>query len=204
MIHTVDTNTEASSPGDIVIDKQKYLDYIGLQGWKRIYYSLLLRLPKDLLYKRFHKNPVVFHYIRKIEQFKLGCLNPTVVVDKDNGLIATFTNLTYTGSSPTPVIKISREPLHLIKEPALFNGLRLPTVALYQRDPRKQQAYAWDNFDPKIANCFTDDILACDHLLSRLSKNSWICLQEGLKQVQTPGATGLYYVQLDPVLVENA
>ncbi len=41
----------------------------------------------------------------------MGCINPSIIVNKDKGLIATFTNLTNNGDNPTPVIKISHEKI---------------------------------------------------------------------------------------------
>lgn len=114
MIHTVDETTQASTPGQIQISKNKYLDYLKLSGLKRLKYYILLGLPQYVLFKLFQSNKIVFDFVQKSEQFKYGCLNPTIVINKDTGLIATFTNLTSLGDDITPVVKISQEPLELI------------------------------------------------------------------------------------------
>ena len=199
MTHTVDDTTQASTPGQIEISKKKYLDYLGLSGVLRLKYSFLLSLPISFLFKLFRSNNIVYDFIQKMEQFKYGCLNPTIVVNKEKGLIATFTNLTSYGDDITPVIKISKEPLHLIKNIQIVNGQRLPTIALYTRDLEDEYASAWVDFDPKIANCFTDDLNACNHLLSRMSKNGWQCLQQGLNQLEDIENEGWIFV--DEVLV---
>ena len=199
----VDDTTVASTPGEIIISKAKYLDYQDLKGIGRIYYLFLLGFSDTLLYKRFKNNLIVFGWLYTKEQFKCGCINPTVVIDKNKGLIATFTNLTSVGDKPTPVIKISIEKLHLIKNMTISNGQRLATVALYERG-RDPYAKAWTNFDPKIPNCFTDNIELCNMAIKRLSKNAWKCLDKGLEQLPDNRQPGLYPVQLDSSLVNNA
>ncbi len=199
----VDDTTSASIPGEIVISKDKYLEYQDIKGMVRLYYRLLLGFSDKWLYRNYKKNRIIFGWLYKKEQFKSGCVNPTVVVDKEKGLIATFTNLTSIGNRPTPVIEISIEKLHLIKNIAISDGQRLATVALYERgeDPN---AKAWANFDPKVPNCFTDNIESCNMTIRRVSKNAWKCLDKGLEQVPTKDTPGLYSVQVDSVLVNNA
>ena len=204
MTHTVDENTIASSPGQIEISKIKFFDYIELMGIKRIKYNILFSLPSNFLYKLFSSDEIVYDYIQKQEQFKFGCLNPTIVINKEKGLIATFTNLTSIGDEITPVVKISKEPLGLIKSIKVVNGQKLPTVALYTRNTEDEFATAWTDFTPKVANCFTDDLTICNELLSRLSSNSWKCLDLGLAQVYDKEQEGLYYVKLQKDLVQSS
>ncbi|MES2761285.1 MAG: DUF3239 domain-containing protein [Bacteroidota bacterium] len=204
MIHTVDSTTKASTPGQIQISKSKYLDYLALTGITRFKYYHLLSISQDTLFKFFSSNEIIFDFIQKTEQFKYGCLNPTIVIDKKEGIIATFTNLTSYGKKITPVIKISIEPLHLIKNIDVKNGQKLPTVALYTRNLENEYANAWTDFDPKIANCFTDDINACGKLLLRVSENAWKCLDEGLKQIDNNKKAGLYHINLATDLVRSA
>lgn len=201
---TVDNSSKASMPGQIKISRKKYLDYLGLSGIIRLRYLLLFYLPKKILFKLFHSDIIVFHFIQTTERFLYGCLNPTIIINKNKKLIATFTNLTSHGNKVTPVIKISEEPLHLIKNIKIENGQKLPTVALYERNPKDIFASAWIDFDPKIANCFTDDIKACNKLLSRITDKGWKCLAEGLSQLEDHEAIGLYHVKIDAELVRNA
>lgn len=204
MTHTVDETTQASTPGQIRISKSKYLDYFKVSGIKRLKYFLLFYLPQNILFKLFNSDKIVFDFIQKTEQFKYGCLNPTVVINKDRGIIATFTNLTSYGDDITPVIKISKEPLELITNLKIKNGQKLPTVALYTRNENDELATAWADFDPKIANCFTDDIAACNTLLGRISANGWQCLANGLSQIDNTEQIGLYYIDLEDDLVRDA
>jgi len=204
MTHTVDDTTQASTPGQIEISRRKYLDYIGVKGVVRLKYVLLLRLPANFLFKYFQSDDIVFDFIHKVEQFRHGCLNPTIVINKEKGLIATFTSLTSYGEDTVPVIKISKEPLHLITNIQISNGQKLPTVALYKRDPEDEYAPAWVDFFPKIANCFSDDLNVCNLLLSRMSEKGWLCLAQGLQQLDDTEKPGLYYVDLDEELVRNA
>lgn len=204
MKYTVDNESRASQPGNIEILKTKYLDYMRIKGIQRFIYGLLFTLPESVLFKMFGWNSVVYNYINKQEQFRYGCLNPAIVLNKEKGLIAVFTNLTSFGEEITPVIKISEEPLYLIKNVTIETGQKLPTVSLYLRNPDNLYATVWMDFVPKIANCFTDDTVACNKLLSRVPENGWICLEMGLKQINTPEQTGLYHIQLEKELVKNS
>ena len=173
----------------------------GVARWK---YTLLLGLPAKMLYKFFRSDDIVLEFIYKLEQFRYGCLNPSIVINKEKGLIATFTSLTAYGEDTVPVIKISKEPLHLITNTSVSTGQRLPTVAVYERDQEDEDAPAWVDFYPKIANCFTNDLKACNRLLSRVSEQGWQCLAEGLAQLDDLETPGLYYIELDDELVRSA
>lgn len=80
----------------------------------------------------------------------------------------------------------------------------MPTVAIYERNEQEEYAKAWANFDPKIANCFTNDLKACNKLLSRVSENAWQCLSIGLKQLDNLEEIGLRHVDIDIDLVNNS
>lgn len=203
-MHTVDSNSEAASPGQIEISKSKYLDYAKLNGIERIKYNLLFSLSSDFLFKWLGANKLVFDYIKKKEQFRYGCINPTIVVDKSKGLIATFTNLSSNGYDIVPVVKISKEPLELIRNIEVLDGQKLPTVALYLRNTEDEFARAWVDFTPKIVNCFTDDLTVCNEVLSRVSSKAWECLELGLVQVINKTHEGLHYVKMDKKLVQSA
>ena len=86
----------------------------------------------------------------------------------------------------------------------IFIEPRLKFMHIDARDLEDEYASAWVDFDPKIANCFTDDLNACNHLLSRMSKNGWQCLQQGLNQLEDIENEGLYYIELEKDLVRNA
>ena len=204
MAQTYDDSTEAAQPGRLKISPRKYLDFIGLTGPVRLKYHFLLHLPQRILFKIFKSDQIVHDYEGYTEQFRFGCINPSVVLDSEKGLIATFTNLTGSGNQPTPVIRISAEPLHLIKNKLVENGLRIPTVAFYLRNMADPTATVWADFDPKIPHCFTDDTNACNNLMFKISGNAWTSLNIDLEQVPYPYQIGLYHLQLDPDLVWSA
>ena len=200
MSFTKDDTTFASNPGGVVISANKYLSYIGLTRSPKLFYRLLFFFSDSFLFKHFKNNPIVYDWISKKEQFISGCINPTIVLNKDKGLIATFTNLTFNGGRPTPVIKISKEELHLIKNVRVANGQRLSSVAVFYRNTHPDENF-WSDFNPKIANCFTNDTEVCNRALTSLTHESFECLQQGLDQVRDKNKIGLYHVQLDDSLV---
>jgi hypothetical protein len=204
MSYFVDPSTQASRPGYLNISRDKYLAYRRLKGIRKAWYSAILRLPSVLL-KTFSLNDnVLYDFLLKQEHFQLGCINPTLVINAQEGLIATYTNLSFVEDEICPVIKISKEPLDLISNTEIKSGVRLPTVALYFRNISDGPVTAWADFDPKVANCFTDDGDKCMSMLSEISSNAWECLELGLMQIPRKDKIGLFHIELDQDLVSNS
>lgn len=190
---TVDEDTQASTPGEVAVSKEKFLNYHDLKGLARKKYAFLLSLPLTVLHKRFSGDPVVYDFIQKTEQFRAGCLNPSIIINKAKGIIATYTDLTANGEVPTPVIKISKERLELVTNIKILTGQRLPSVSIYFGRP-SESPDAWDDFDPRVVNCFTDDLIAYAWQMQRLAEEDWKMLEEGLSQINDLEALGLYYL----------
>lgn len=200
----MDDDTRAAIPGGIKISSKKYLDYIGIKGVSRLKYNLLLLNSNDFLFKNFANDEIIYDYLQTSDHFKFGCVNPSIILNTAEGHIATFTSLTSYGDCPTPVIKISKEPLHLIRNVFLQNGQKAGTVSLYFRNPDDDSAPVWIDFDPKLALNFTEDIQACEALKNRNSAAAWECLEIGLAQIKDSTKTGLYAVDVDPKLIKSA
>ena len=199
-----DHSTVASHPGKTKISSKKFLDYHNVRGLRRAFYAFIFKKPQDQL----DKYPRFFRLIEEWKlaeiQFEYGCLNPSMIIDIDKGLIATFTNLTNNGSDPTPVVKISQQKLHLIQDKRLYVGQKIPSVSLYFRSLKEPEGNAWGDFEPLLPHYFSESMSECDDLLNRLNDKQWKCLEFGLEQVQTPTQTGLYHVVLDAKLVNTA
>jgi hypothetical protein len=199
---TLSDFAEASRPGGIKISARKFLDYFGIKGVKRFYYLLIMSFPKRITYKLFSNDKVVYTWISLCEQFESGCINPSVIINKDNGLVATFTNLNYTGLNPVPAIKFTYAKLHLIKNIEISNWQKIATVAIYMRYEKQTVPNAWDDFRPLVPNCFTDKVQDCNNAFNKLNQYSWQCLEMGLKQIKYNPETALYYVNIDPAIIE--
>lgn len=204
MAITFDDTSVASHPGEIKISSRKFLDYFGIKGLRRIYYLGVFKMPLNSLNLLMKNNRIVHEWMEKTEQFKFGCLNPSMVIDSDKGIIATYTNLTNDGSVPTSVIKISSEKLHLVVGPKFVNGQKIPSVAFYYPNQENPNATSWSDFDPAVPHCFSDNNSACDKLLTRLNEKHWLCLKIGLGQVKNPSEIGLYSVEIDTEIVNLA
>lgn len=200
---TCDDSTVASSPGNVIISPSKFLDYYSVKGMRRIMFSILFKIPLKLLNRIAGNNEIVHQWIAKTEQFQFGCLNPSIILNVETGLIATYTNLTNNGGKINSVVKISNEKLHLIKQRELKNGQRIPSVAIYYRNVEKPNSNSWKDFSPLVPNCFTDNFIECDNLLKRLNENHWTCLNIGLEQIEDKTKIGLYKVSIIPE-IENA
>ncbi len=199
---TLDDTTQASNPGGIIISKEKFFQYFEITGAKRALYNLIFKLSKSTLYRLFEGNNTVRAWIHTSEHLEFGCTNPSVIINPQKGLIATFTNLTSIGNKPTPVIKISREKLHLIQDKELKDGIRIASIALYYRG--EPDAKAWADFDPIVPHCFCTDTRPCDKKTESIHPNAWKCLETGLHQIENKEKAGLYYITLDKQLVNSA
>jgi len=204
MAITYDDSTVASHPGQTRISSGKFFNYYGVTGFQRLYYSVVFKMSFKTLQRLMRNNRIVYEWTAKSEQFKFGCLNPSVIIDVEKGIIATYTNLTNNGSEPTSVIKISIEKLHLIEGKDLSIGQKIPSVAIYHRKPDSLAINAWDDFDPRVPYCFSEDVHNCDKLLKRLNDNHWRCITIGLEQIDDKKKPGLYYVKIDPEIANAA
>lgn len=203
MSYTIDDTTVAAIPGELSISPKKFLDYVGVTGFKKFIYGQILLLPNSILYSLLRSNSTVSNWITFAEHFKYGCANPAIIINREKELVAVFTNLSNTGNNPTPVIKIYREKLHLIQGQTTI-GQRISTVATYYRNPKQWNAEAWIDFDPKVPDCFTENLQACSTVLNNLSSNSWKCLEIGLAQLNNCETPGLYHVEIDNDMVNSS
>ena len=190
----VGDSAKASRPGEINIDPGKFLDYFDVGGVKKIYYlSLFKILSNEVLIRRFENDTVIHNYIEKVEHFQLGCVNPSVVVNKSKGIIATYTNLANNSGAFVPVIKVTQERLDLVRNMPVFDGKKIATVSLYMGYEDQEQD-AWFDFEPYLPNCFTDDLSAYRHCFDRMEKKDWDNLDEAIGLLENPEDPGLYYI----------
>jgi len=148
-------------------------------------------------------NSTVYLFVNTKEKFKSGCINPTIVLDKNRSLLAVFTSLTTSGTISFPVIKIYKEKLNLINKVQLENGTKLGSIALYSRPANEPYPAAWADFHPQVPNCFTDDYNKCEKIIESIKKEAWEALFLGIQQIEKI-EEGLYKVELDNDLVQNA
>ncbi len=201
---TLDNTTSASIRAKINISQNLFLNYIEIKGIQKIIYSQLLKIPYKLLHKLFKNNEIVNNWISTKEHLDYGCLNSSIIINKEKGIIATFTNLTSYGDIPTPVIKIHTVRLDLFKAVPLKNGDRIPTVSLYYRDEENPNASAWADFEPLFTGTFSNKAYDFVHTLNKLNDSNWECLELGLEQIEDKEDEGLYYITLDDDLVNNS
>jgi hypothetical protein len=133
---------------------------------------------------------------------RLGALAPSVVVDRDTGVVASFTDLDATSSQPVPVIKLKHERLDLMPESAREPGTRLVSVCVYEETEESMSAGRWSDFDPVTAESVVRDAAACERTKARLSTANWQALELGMAQLQGVRAPGIYAVNLPVELVE--
>ena len=131
-----------------------------------------------------------FYWYAIYSGFRYGCVNPAVVVSREDRLIAVFTDLT-TGRGDYPVIKVLHHPLSLMSSVDPRVGTRLATIATYRGDDEERH---WRDFHPHAVNCVTTDGSEIRRVLQSIPAEDWDSLQRGLQQVPRPFKPGLYFV----------
>lgn len=195
------SNSEAALPGQTAIQIDKFKRYYKFNSLNIFFLKLCLLLPEATFTNLSSYFNVLFKYRRIKHQFANGCVNPAMIVDADNGLVATFTNLTKQGENQYPVIKITKEKTGLIKNEKVKNGTLFSSIAVYEGFDNDE---AWIDFHPIVTNCLTDDMDVCNKNKTILNNLAWDCLQLGLKQIEKPYQIGLYQVNLNDEMVQQA
>ena len=130
----------------------------------------------------------LFQTVREVKKkYLLGDVCPAVVLSAQQNLIAVYTNLAASARKPFPAIKILRQPLQRLPEPA-FDGMRLATVALYSGHISWQH---WRNFSPEAVACIVTDAEENARVLNSISQSEWQALDEWLAGIPE-AKPGLY------------
>lgn len=191
----------ASLPGEISISLDKFLIYRQISGIKKLFYKFILSKSDAFLEKYFSNNEIVYDWILKKAHFEKGCINASIVIDKQKGLLATFTNLRYGGELDRPTIKITKVDFDLIKNVSIENNQLLPTVALYGPE-YDQFEFVWEDFYPLLPHIFTDNYQEIDNAFNKLNNSDWERLSAGLAQINDIYREGLYPVEISRKLMK--
>ena len=200
---TLNDSTYASVPGRLTVSRERYVHYYGTQLGP----SKLLELSTFIPYSFSRVTRILYgrvrHWVRIQEHFRHGCLCPSVVIDKDANLVATFTNLIAANVASVPVIRVTHERLDLIPHKTV-NGTRLVSVALFQSTKESLALGRWSDFSPIVAETLVEDTNACNAAFARLSDWAWLALDMGVKQLKTGVKVGLYSVEVPHEIAWNA
>lgn len=186
---------QASLPGKLEIAGPEYARYFAGRTEDpmitRIYFRVGSILPAWLAwlpqFGLFSK-----HWRAIQRQFMWGCLNPAVVVDEEQSLIAVYTDLANEGDRSVPVVKVLKEQLGLIRHERITNGSTLAAVATYRGDFGTGR---WEDFFPIVVDCIVDDPTACRQARDRIDGGDWASLENALAQLPHQLSEGLYEVE---------
>lgn len=129
-------------------------------------------------------------YARMSRHYKLGCLNPAVVVQSKPLLLAVYTDLSNSDELFVPVVKILRHPR--LGSDNFLIGARCATVSLYHGSLDNGQ---WDDFDPKLVNAATASEQLIRRSIDQLEQGDWFILEEFVRHLGQPLRPGLYPVK---------
>ncbi|SPE54503.1 conserved hypothetical protein [Verrucomicrobia bacterium] len=128
----------------------------------------------------------VLFWVRVRLRFRHGCVNPATVVSTSPFTLAVFTDLTTCGGN-YPVIKIQPHPTP--RGIRFSVGDKCATVAMYNGDGNAEH---WENFDPILVDCATDNRSAIEQVRQSIPVEEWSGLEAGLKAIPKPVKFGLY------------
>jgi hypothetical protein len=193
----IDTNTVASNPGGVRVNPFRYARHF--PKWPTIWgvgllasIALAMVRPGQFVWAIFLLVFNIIHWLQVMAHFRLGCVNPSVVLEVNPLTLAVSTDLT-TGGDLYPAIKILTHPAPA--DVNLKKGDRCATVAVYQGS---SNADYWEDFTPRLADCVTADRATVKRVVESIPAEEWAALEAGLAQVPKPLKPGLYRVKPTP------
>lgn len=192
-IYTVDDNTFATNPGNVILKPLVWIKYnfvttsmlmislilsiwltISVSSW--FFIIALLSIAVNL-----------FYWKRKKEHFRYGDSNGGIIVATNPMLVAVTTNLTK-GFGKYPVIKI-------IKYNAKGEiGDKIGTVALYSASTDEETQH-WIDFHPIPINYATNNVAEIERAMKSYDTEQWKQIEDRLLQVPKPYVAGLYKIK---------
>lgn len=192
---TVDSNTQASNPGNIQVS---WIRWLRLKPkWPSIWAILFLMFVFLTLKVHWGYGVAailglvlnVFYWRRLGEHYSHGCKNPAKIVSVNPLMFAAYTDLN-TGLGPDcPAIMIVKMKLPL---PNPEVGDRLTTVSLYAGPT---DAEHWITFEPLPTILATGNKITLDSVMTSIRDESWNKLDRYLEKLETPLKPGLVLIK---------
>ncbi len=200
---TLDNRSYAALPGRLEPDRRRYVRYRGGSWLNRMAIRIACLLPWWLRFL-----PVLGRHRRHWqwtrEVFRFGCLVPAILLDAQRGLVAVFSDLSFSTGLQFPVIKVVRIPLALLPPACRVAGTMFAAVSAYAQTPAGNAAGRWGDFTPVVVNLLVPRRLSCEDAKARLKPLAWEALRLGVAQLPKPLAEGLYAVEIPEEISENA
>ncbi|HWB05989.1 MAG TPA: DUF3239 domain-containing protein [Verrucomicrobiales bacterium] len=182
---TIDNSTQASNPGSLTVSRQEYARYYGGNLFGRMAMLGLSYLPVVNF----------LGWIRFSEHFRHGDTNPAVVINKDTGLVACYTDLDTAMRSRFHVIKLFKAKLHLANR-LVQNGTTMAAVSLYYGTGEDRARGRWRGFCPILADCVAMDSQQSQSVKAKIPPSHWKALDMGLRQLGPRRLPGTYDITL--------
>jgi hypothetical protein len=143
-------------------------------------------------------------WLRTREHLQSGCLCPSIIVDREQCLVATFTNLNARGERSIPALWITTEPLHLLPRALTEEGTQLAFVCLFSGTKMSIEVGYWDDFSPQLVDGLVDDPAACAAARARFKPLAWTALLMGVAKLKGHHTLGLHRVSVPHAVTWNA
>lgn len=197
---TIDSNTRASNPGNVILKPHVWLmhnkgaGFVFILGFVvftllLVYGSALVIVPLLIIFAFFAYPQIKFYWGRKKDHFEFGDSNGGIIISENPSLVAVTTNLTK-GFGDYPVIKI-------IKYKGKGKvGDRIGTVALYTASADDSLPH-WIDFHPIPIEYATNNTEEINSAIESYDENQWIQIQDRLKEVPKPFKEGIFKVDVE-------
>lgn len=197
---TIDSNTRASNPGNVILKPHIWLLHnkgvgfvfmLGLivASLLLIYAPFPLIILLGVIFSIFIYPQIKFYWGYKKDHFEFGDSNGGIIISENPLLVAVTTNLTK-GFGDYPVIKI-------IKYKGKGKvGDRIGTVALYTASEDNSLPH-WIDFHPIPIEYATNNTEEMNSAIESYDENQWIQIRDRLKEVPKPFKEGLFKVEVE-------
>lgn len=203
-MRTLDNDTAAAIPAQLRLTREGYARYFAKSAVQKAMLLGSAFVPYEGRGLLAFLRPGVPHWLEVKEHLAHGCLCPSEIIDRRAGLLATFASLNAVGERSLPVVKIRREPLHLLPKPLQHDGARLASAGIFHATPQSWEEGYWVDFTPLPVDCLIDDEGACQSARGRLLPLAWEALRLALAELDGKKAPGLYGVDVPHEIVWNA
>ncbi|MBK8476293.1 MAG: DUF3239 domain-containing protein [Opitutaceae bacterium] len=193
---TLDPRAEAKIPGQLAPARRKFARYYGHTPMEMALLCLGSFLPLWGAPPVLGMKACAWRWLRTREHLQFGCLCPSMIVDREQQLVATFTNLNARGERSIPAIQITAEPLHLLPRSLAEEGTQLASACLFTGTEKSFDVGYWDDFTPLLVDCLVSDQAACTAARGRLKRLAWTALMMGVAELKGHHSIGLHRVSV--------
>ncbi len=206
---TFDEKQKAINPGKLKISLVKYFTYYKQRNTKILIILLIIIASSYffhhliLLLLIFLLRSTLFHIHNVKELFFQGAIVPAMLFDKENGLIAVYSDMSRDPEKSYPVVMVQPEQFESLRDEDLEEGSLFPAVLMNILDKSDPQSDQWLDFFTVAVPCFVSNNEEIKRAYDSIKPEAWKALKEGTEKLEGKEAN-MYPVIIDSNLSNNA